>query len=53
MEPPSPLDPTAAVRDIWRETSAPPHDGHFTSASSDFRRTSSSNDFPQGAQAYS
>lgn len=51
---PSPApDPTAAGLDIWREISRPPHAGHFTSASSDFRRMSSSKDFAQRAQAYS
>jgi hypothetical protein len=43
----------AAGRDIWRDTLRPPHEGHFTSASSDLRMTSSSKVFPQGAQAYS
>jgi hypothetical protein len=51
--PPPPPTRAAAGRDIWRDTFAPPQLGHFTSASSDFRMTSSSNDFPQGEQAYS
>ena len=51
---PPPAEPTraAAGRDICRATSALPQAGHFTSASSDFRMTSSSNDLPQ-VQAYS
>lgn len=51
--PPPPDARVAAGRDIFRPTSALPHFGHFTSASSDLRRMSSSNVFPQGAQAYS
>ncbi len=51
--PPPPPPPTAPGRDIWRETSWLPQAGHFTSASSDFRRMRSSNFLPHGAQANS
>jgi len=51
--PPPPPTRAAAGRDIWRATSRLPQDGHFTSASSDLRMTSSSKVFAQGAQAYS
>ncbi len=51
--PPEPLPPTAAGRDIWRVTSAAPQRGHFTSASSERRTMSVSNDVSQRGQAYS
>jgi hypothetical protein len=50
--PPPPEDRVAAGRDICRPTSALPHFGHLTSASSDLRMMSSSKVFPQ-RQAYS
>jgi len=50
---PPPLVREAAGRDIWRDTSRLPQDGHFTSASSLRRTMSSSNDLAQGAHAYS
>ena len=52
-QPPSEPDRVAAGRDICRATSALPQAGHFTSASSDFRMTSSSKLLPHGVQAYS
>lgn len=51
--PPPPELRDAAGRDILRPTSALPHPGQRTSASSDFRSTSSSKVLPHGVQAYS
>jgi hypothetical protein len=52
-EEPPPPKRVAAGRDIWRDTAGLPQAGHFTSASSARRMTSSSKDFAQEAQAYS
>jgi hypothetical protein len=53
---PPPEEPStrvAAGRDILRDTSRVPQDGHFTSSASDRRMTSSSNPFPHRLQEYS
>jgi hypothetical protein len=51
--PPEPPVRAAAGRDIWRETLRERQDVQATSASSDFRSTSSSKTVPHAAQAYS